>query len=604
MTTSSDPTRVRVVPGSYDDALAHGAALVADHPIAALRQAETLLRNGPEPRALRLAAAACRRLGHTEDAVSAELGAIQAGFRDRELESAAVAQRDGRLHEAKAITDGFLQRHPDDLLALTLAAEAAMELWDVERIGNLDRAEEMLRVVLQRAPTFLRATTLLATCLTKQVRMREAIEVLEEARKRKPDNRDLLGMLVRVRVEVGDVEDAVLLYEKLASLQPDRPEMWVNLGQYCRICGRREEAIEAFRAALRVDPANGSAWWSLANYFADDLDEQDEEAIRRALAERANFKDAGPLHLALGVLEDRHGNHSDAFTHFITGKSKRLADQPFDPDAISAAVDEVIHTFTPDFYQRRKGAGWPDPSPIFILGMPRSGTTLVERILDQHSAIETTGELQIIPRLADVARFEAGEPDRYAALLEGLSDEQLAEVGRRYIVGTADYRKTDAPRFVDKNNLNWMHIGTIVLVLSNAKIIDVRRNALDCCWANFKMLFGAFPAANDLRHVGRFYRDYVRLMDAIRDAAPDRILTVRYEEVVDDVEAQARRMTDFLGLPYEPGAADFHLSKKPVATASSEQVRQPINRRGIGSAEPYRPWLGPLIETLGPLADR
>jgi tetratricopeptide (TPR) repeat protein len=599
----SGPSATRRVPGTHEDALVNGYRILEQHPEAALKQAEILLRGRAEPRALRLAAAAYRRLGRAQEAESAELAAIQAGFGDRELERAAVAQRDGRLGIAKAITDDVLRREPEDLLALTLSAEAAMELWNVERAEDLERVEEILRRVLARAPSFLRATMLLATCLTKQVRMREAIAVLEGARARKPDNREVLGMLVRVRVEVGDVDEAISLYEKLASLDKKQPGMWVNLGQYYRISGRRQDAIDAFRTALRIDHGNGSAWWSLANYFGDDLNHDDERAIRQALEERAGTIDAGPLHLATGVIEDRHGNHAEAFTHFIAGKEARLNKQPFDPEPITSAVDEVIRTFTPALYQRRKSAGWPDHSPIFILGMPRSGTTLVERILGQHSAIEMTGELQIIPRLADIARFQAGDPDRYAALLEDLSDQQLSQVGQNYVLGSQDYRKTDAARFVDKNNLNWMHIGTILLVLSNAKIIDVRRGALDCCWANFKMLFGAFPAANDLRHVGRFYRDYVRLMDAVTAAAPGRILPVRYEDVVDDVEGQARRMTNFLGLPYEPGAGDFHLSTAPVATASSEQVRQPINRRGIGSAEPYRPWLGPLIETLGPLAD-
>jgi cytochrome c-type biogenesis protein CcmH/NrfG len=489
------------------------------------------------------------------------------------------------------------------LLALTISADAEMELWNSGRTGDLDEVEKRLRRVLARAPTFLRATMLLATCLMKQIRIGEGIALLEQTRARKPNNRDVLGLLVRARVEVGDIEEAIVLYEKLASLEKDRPEMWVNLGQYYRIGGRRDEAIEAFRTALRVEPANGSAWWSLANYFSSELGREDEQAVRQALLERAETIDAGPLHLALGLIEDRRGNYSEAFTHFATGKAARLAIQRFDPQPITSAVDEVIHTLTPDFYQRRKCAGWSDESPVFILGMPRSGTTLVERILGQHSEIEMTGELQIIPRLADVARFQAGDPDRYAALLEGLSDEQLSEIGRSYIVGSRNYRKTDTARFVDKNNLNWMHIGTILLVLPDAKIIDVRRDAVDCCWANFKMLFGAFPAANDLRHVGRFYSDYVRLMDAMKKTAPERILSVRYEDVVDDVEGQARRMTDFLGLPHEPGAADFHLSKAPVATASSEQVREPINRRGIGSSDPYRPWLGPLLETLGPLAE-
>ncbi len=181
---------------------------------------------------------------------------------------------------------------------------------------------------------------------------------------------------------------------------------------------------------------------------------------------------------------------------------------------------------------------------------------------------------------------------------------QISWVGERYIEASGDYRRTDKPHFIDKNNLNWMQIGLILLALPNARIIDMRRNALDCCWANFKMLFSRhFPATNDLRHVGRFYRDFVRLFEAMKQAAPNRILSVRYEDVVGDLEGETRRMLGFLGLEFEPQCLDFHLSTDPVATASSEQVRRPLNREGIGSAEPYRQWLGPLIEELGSLSD-
>jgi hypothetical protein len=187
--------------------------------------------------------------------------------------------------------------------------------------------------------------------------------------------------------------------------------------------------------------------------------------------------------------------------------------------------------------------------------------------------------------------------------LDSLSSDALAALGERYVSRTSVYRKSNKPLFIDKLNFNWVHLGFLISALPNAKIIDVRRNALDCCWANFKMLFTeGHPASNDLRHIGRFYCDYARFVDGIAAAASGRILSVRYEDVVDNIEVETRRMLDFVGLKFEPACLDFHLSTDVVATASSEQVRQPLNRRGIGSAKPYRPWLGPLIEELGPLA--
>lgn len=589
---------VQVRSGSYEDALLNGHRLLEKDPNSALKQAETLVRLKKDPRAFRLAAAACRELGFTKDAEGAELGGIEAGLASPELKKAAIASAESQYSNALAIAERFLRAEPDDLLALTIAAEASIGVW------SLETAEQMLRTVLERAPAFLRASMLLAACLGKQVRVRDAIAVLDDVVSRKPGNIPALTQLAKLRFEARDVDQAAAIYERLVSQESGRFEFWVQLAQYYRILGRREESIAAFRRSLTANPDNGSAWWSLANYFPDDVSDQDEKAVRTALTEKAGKPDECPLQLAVGLLDDRAEDRQAAFDHFAKGKKIRASDQLYDAEAISTAVDGVIQLFNPDFYERRRLAGWRNSSPIFILGMPRAGTTLVERILGRHSKIEGAGELQIIPRLAEIARRQADDPEHYAAMLQNLSDKQLAWVGERYVRASQDFRLADKPFFIDKANLNWMQIGLILLALPDARVIDVRRNALDCCWANFKMLFNeGFPAANDLRHIGLFYRDYVRLLDAMSVAAPGRILRVRYEDVIDDIEGQTRRMLDFLGFEYEAQCIDFHLATEAVATASSEQVRRPLNRKGIGSAEPYRPWLGPLIEELGPLAE-
>lgn len=591
------PSAVQVRPGSFEEALANGQRLLEQHPAAALKQAETLVRLKRDARAFRLAAAACRKLGMTADAEGAELGAIEAGLTDPELKSAAVAVHEGRYAEALEMAQQFLRTHADDLLALTISAEASINIWELER------AEQLLRAVLDRAPAFLRASMLLANCLAKQVRMRAAAAVLEGVVARKPRNIPALAQLSQVLAEVNDNEQATKVLEQLVALDGSKTERWAHLAHYYRIIGRRDDAVGAFRRALEIDPSNGAVWWSLANYFPKELDQADERAINAALAERAGQLDEAALNLALGILADRDRRRAEAFDRFAIGKQIRLAHQPYEPGPISKAVDGVIATLMPEFYKRRSSAGWDDGSAIFIIGMHRSGTTLVERILGRHSAIEGAGEMRIMPKLAEAVRHQADDPEHYAAMLETLSDAQLTWVGERYMHASRDFRQSEKPRFIDKNNLNWMQVGLILLTLPNARIIDVRRNALDCCWANFKMLFAErFPATNDLRHVGQFYRDYVRLFDAMKAAAPGRILSVSYENVVDDIETETRRMLDFLGLEYEPQCIDFHLTQGAVATASSEQVRRPLNREGIGSAEPYRQWLGPLIEELGPLA--
>jgi cytochrome c-type biogenesis protein CcmH/NrfG len=595
---TDQPSPVHVLSGSFEEALTNGQRLLERDPAAALKQAEALVQLKQDARVFRLAAAACRKLGYKADAEGAELGAIQAGLAEPEMKRAALAEAEGSSADALAIARQYLQANPDDLLAMTVIAEASINLWELEE------AEEQLRAVIRRAPTFLRASMLLATCLIKQVRMGDAIAVLDDVVARKPTNVPVLTFLAQSRATVGDIGEAVSIYEKLLSLDSRRVEWWVLLGQHHRALGRRESAIGAFRQALSIEPFNASAWWTLANYYTREIDDKDKATIDQALTEQAGNPQEGSLHLALGLVADRDGNHAEAFDHFAQGKRIRLAHQPYDPVRVSAGVDSVIELFTPEFFERRKTAGWQDSSPIFIVGLPRSGTTLVERILGRHSAVEGAGELQIIPRLAEVARRKADNPEDYAAMLESLADSQLAWVGRRYVEASHDFRRTEKPMFIDKANLNWMQIGHILLALPDAKVIDVRRGALDCCWANFKMLFAeGYPAANDLRHVGLFYRDYVRMFDAMHRAAPGRILSVRYEDVVDDIEGQTRRMLDSLGLEFEQQCLDFHLAKDAVATASSEQVRQPLNRKGIGSAAPYRQWLGPLIEELGPLAD-
>lgn len=596
MTNGSSPAQVRS--GSFEDALDNGQRLLDQDPSAALKHAEQLVRLRKDPRVYRLAAAACRKLGMPADAEGAELGAIEASLGELELKRAAEAVADGRDDEAREIAAKFLEAQPDDLLAMTIAAEASLALREYEM------AEELLAKVLERAPTFLRASMLLTSCLAMQVRMREAIAVVEKVVARKPHGVPGLSTLARFLAEVGDNEKATDIYERLLALDKSRPERWEQLAHSYRIVGRREDSIEAFRRALAIEPSRGSSWWALANYFPNELGDKEQAAIGAALHQRAGKPDEAALLLALGLIADRAGEHAEAFEHFRIGKAARLVQHPYDPGPISTAVSEVIRLYTPDFYRRQSSAGWHDGSPIFVIGMHRSGTTMVERILGRHSTIEGAGEMRIMPKLAECARHEADDPEHYADLLQNLPDEQLAWVGRRYVEASSDYRRSTKPRFIDKNNLNWLQVGLTLLALPDARILDVRRNALDCCWANFKMLFAeGFPATNDLRHVGQFYRDYVRLFDAMQTAAPGRILSVRYEDVVDDLEGQTRRMLDFLGLPFEPQCLDFHLSTGAVATASSEQVRQPLNRKGIGSAEPYRQWLGPLIEELGELAE-
>lgn len=595
MSNHHSPVQIRS--GSFEEGLANGLVLLDQDPASALKQAETLIRVRQDARVFRLAAEACRKLGMKADAEGAELGAIQASMADPRVSRIAVAESEGRIGDARSIAQQFLRDQPNDLLAQTLVAETSIKLWDLEP------AEKMLRSVLQRAPTFLRGAMLLASCLTRQARLKDAIMVLEQVIQRKPDNLPALTYLAQLRAEARDDTNSILILEKLVSLDGDKADRWVSLAQSYRIVGRSDEAQAALREALSRNPSHVAAWWHLANYYPAEIKPEDEQKIRSTLNDIDGQADLGTLHVTLGLIEDRAGNHSEAFIHFKEGKRLKFADQNYEPDILSREVESINATLTGDYFRKHRKAGYHDPAPVFLLGMHRSGSTLVERILSRHSKIEGAGELPVLIRLVEPLRHLARTPEEYGEQLVNLSAPALTEIGRRYIDGSKGYRHTGKPIFIDKQNPNWIHIGLILAALPEARIIDVRRNPLDCCWANFKMIFSdAYPPANDLRSLGRYYRDYVRLLDAMQVAAPGRILSVRYEDVVDDIESQTRRMLDFLGLEFEPACLDFHLSTDAVATASSEQVRQPLNRKGIGSAEPYRKWLGPLIKELGSLA--
>ena len=556
---------------SYEDALVNGVRLLEVHPHAALQQADTLLRSGPEPRALELAGAALRRIRKPIEAEDRELSAIKASFGIRTLEAAAIAGREGRAQEARSMLERFLTGHPGNLLASTMLAELLLDDW------QLSRAEEMLRGVLARAPSFLRAIMLLAKCLTNAGRLEEAMEIVQGVLTRKPDNRTALRSLAQLYAETNEHSRAAQLYERLLELEPGNPDISIIQAQELRILGRKQESIEAFRRVIATDPGNGGAWWGLAYYFPAAIDQGDREAIQRALEGVPDGEDSAPLHIAMSIVKEREGDFAAAFRHVAEGKRSRSRTQPYDAGAARTEIQAMLGQTLPALESSPQTDPAEPGTPIFIVGMPRSGTTLLERIIGGHSLIEACGELPIMPRLEHILRHEVRSPD--GEKLFNLNPERLRNAGKRYLECSRAYRKTGKPHFVDKLNFNWTRSGLIRLILPNARIIDLRRNALDCCWSNYKMMFSeGHTASNDQRDIARFYRDYVETIEAIDHASPGGILRLRYEELVEDVEGQARLILDFLGLSYEPQCVEFHLSCGAVATPSSEQVRRPINR--------------------------
>ncbi len=407
---------------------------------------------------------------------------------------------------------------------------------------------------------------------------------------------------------IGGYDEALALYEELTRRFPDHAKLWMSYGHMLKTVGRQEDGIAAYRRALAADPGLGEIWWSLANLKTIRFDAADRSAMEAALVAAEPESDARAddrlhLHFALGKAYDDSDEHEPAFRHYAAGNAIRSAQLGYRAAETRATVDAIIAASTAEFFAARAGAGDPAPDPIFILGMPRAGSTLIEQILSCHSAIEGTMELPDIPALAlGLGRETKQDGRRWIEALAEAPHAQLAELGAAFLDRTAVQRKTGKPFYIDKLPNNWLYTVFIRLILPNAKIIDARRAPLDCCFSNFRQHFAKGQAFSyGLADVGAYYRDYVRLMAHIDAVQPGRVHRVVHEALLDEPEAEVRKMIAYLGQPFEEACMAFHANARAVRTASSEQVRRPINRDGVGQWQPYEEWLGPLKDALGPV---
>lgn len=573
-----------------DEALAKARSALAEDPAGALRQAQSVLRSHRgHVAALRLAAAAHRALGEDEHAQRAEMSALAASERDPALQSIARMLGAKQFGEASRLAALRLKDAPDDLAAMTMSAEAAIAL------GVADKALPLLDTVVARAPAFGPARMLRISALIQLDRLADAQAAIRAQMACQGDAISQHRLLGRIASEAGDWDAVVAVGKQITGRNDATGEDWVSYGDGLRFAGKKAEAIVAYRRALLLDPHHGRAWWSLTDIDARALSEDDVTAMETALDKRADDPEhAGNLHFAVGLARDAQGEHKRAFEHFAKGNSLRRAAQPYDPGELSATVDRWIEAFPAAFDPQPRSND--TPVPIFILGMPRAGSTLLERALGMHSRIEPLGELAIMPNL--VKGLERDHDD----IPQAVADMDRAEIeafGARYIERANERMTGDATHFIDKLHMNWKHLPIILRAVPQATVIDLRRDPLDCCWSNYKTLFArGHPAASDLGDLGRFYRDYAHQTDHFRALAPGRVTLVSYERLVGAFEPVLRSVLAFCGLPFEQSCLDFHTSSAPVATASSEQVRQPLNRKGIGAWQPYEKWLGPLRRAL------
>jgi tetratricopeptide (TPR) repeat protein len=588
---------------SVEDALANARRLLRDQPAAALAQARAVVLALPTAaEAHRIAAQALRALGRAGEAEDASLAAVGAAVHDPAMIEAALALAENRLPDAEAALRARLKADATDVAAIRMLAEVA------GRIGRYGDAEKLLTRALELAPGFGAARANLATVYYRQNRYAEAVEMLDAVLGEDPGNPAHANLKAAALGRIGGYDEAMTLYEELTRRFPGHAKLWMSYGHMLKTVGRQDDGIAAYRHALAADPGLGELWWSLANLKTIRFGPDDRGAMEAALAAAdaagaARDDDRLHLHFALGKAYDDAGAAEPAFRHYAAGNAIRSGQLGYTAGETTTVVDAAIATFTADFFAAHRGSGDPAPDPIFILGMPRAGSTLVEQILASHSAIEGTMELPDLPAIAlGLGRDVLGEGQRWVAAVAGAPPERLAEMGAAFLRRTAVQRKTDKPFYIDKLPNNWLYVPLIRLILPNAKIIDARRHPLDCCWSNFRQHYAKGQAFSyDLAGMGAYYRDYVRLMAHVDAVQPGAVHRVIHEALLDDPEAEVRAMLAFLGQPFEAACLAFHANARAVRTASSEQVRRPINRDGVGQWRPYDAWLGPLRDALGPV---
>jgi tetratricopeptide (TPR) repeat protein len=502
---------------------------------------------------------------------------------------------DGELLPAEKIVREYLLKHGNDVEAMRLLAKIGLEL-DV-----LDDAELLLESVLLLAPDYRAARYDYARVLLERHKHAPARAELDKLVQTEPDNRAYLMSYAAAYAGLGEHERAIVLYRKLLAETPQAEELHLSIGHAQKTLGRTCEAIESYRAA-RCRADFGDAYWSLANLKTYRFSDEEIECMRgEESVETTPLEDRQHFCFALGkALEDR-GDYAGSFDYYQRGNALKKSVSRYRPETIERNARLQMQVCTRDFFAERAGVGCPSEAPIFIVGLPRAGSTLLEQILASHSRVEGTLELPDIPRLVAelVGRDGDNDDPRYPAILASMQPQELRRLGESYLADTRPYR-AGKPHFIDKMPNNFRHIGLIQLILPNARIIDARREPMACCFSNFKQLFASGQEFTySLEDIARYYRSYVALMNHWDAVLPGKVLRIQHEELVEDLTGHVQRLLEFCGLGFEPACLEFHKTDRSIRTASSEQVRQPISRAGLDQWRHFEPWLDPLKNELG-----
>ena len=535
-------------------------------------------------------------MGHVDKARALRGEFLRLDQDNQDIVRAVNLEKEEKPVEAERIYRDILRRHPDNV--------SAMRLW--ARLGTRQQryqdAEMLLKRAVEVAPGFNQAWADLVAVQYEQQKHDEAAESAKRLIKLDPRVPNGYLLLASARASAGSHEDALRAFDDALAINPKHVGALCGRGNVCRTVGDQAGAIAAFRSSIEANPLHAEAYWNLANLKTFRFEDSEVDDMLALVGDERIPPDGQvQLNNALGLEFEGRKDFDRAFEYIDRGNRLRRESEFYDRVENEEMVDNSIEIFTRQFFDDNADRGDPDPAPIFIVGLPRSGSTLIEQILSSHSMVDGTHELRDLGATIRSDRITGSFNPRYPKNLENIDDHGFRRLGGEYIRRTRRYRG-DRPLFTDKNPNNYVHSGLIHLILPNAKIIDARRHPLDSCLGSYKQLFAqGQPFSYDLVELGEYYLQYQRLMDHWHAVLPGRVLAVEYEEVVADLEGQVRRILEFCELPWEDGCLRFHETERAVKSASSEQVRQPIYSTAVHTWRRYEAHLDPLIEVLEPL---
>lgn len=540
------------------------------------------------------------QLGEADRAAHAQEQVKRLKALPKSLFAAMNSLHDGKIARAEDICRQYLRQNPKDTDGMRLLADIG------ERFGAMDEAEFLLESAVEFEPDNLDLRLAYVDILRKRQKFDSALEQAEILYQRSPDNPVIKSQLAIQTMQAGDFEGAIDLYDEVIDQLPADPALWTAKGHAQKTYGQQAAAVQSYKKAAAVQPDYGEAYFALSNLKTYRFG-NDEIATMRKQVDRAELssKDRMLFSFALGKAYEDRESYEDAFGFYEQANAIGRQRSNYKAETMTAEFQAQIDICGAELFDGVAAGGFAAPDPIFIVGLPRAGSTLLEQIIASHSQVDGTHELSNILSLAHKLRGKGRSTAQssYPAILNELTPAQRRKMGEAFIADTRIHRG-DAPFFIDKMPNNFRHIGLINLILPNAKIIDARRHPMACCFSGFKQHFAEGQEFTyGLTEIGRYYRDYVGLMDHWDEVLPEKILRVHYEDVVADIDTQVRRILDYLELPFEEACVDFHKTKRSVRTASSEQVRQPIYKAGLEQWRNFGPWLDPLKTALGPLVD-